>query len=61
LDKVGKVASYFRDVVDFDIMSTDSEGARQYSIKRPCILVNGKVELESDCRRSNLLMQLLNS
>jgi len=55
LDKVGKVASHFRGVVDFDIVSTDSVEASQYSIKRSCILVYGKVELDPDCAEEQLI------
>lgn len=48
LEKVGKVASRFKDKVDFNMRSTASEEAQKYSIKESCVLINGVVKLSPD-------------
>jgi hypothetical protein len=45
LEKVVKVSARFKGLVDYDIRSTDSEEAKIFSVKDPCVLVNGSVKL----------------
>ena len=51
---MGRVASRFRDDVDFNMRSAASEEAHQYSIKETCVLVNGSVRLNPDFEEEKL-------
>jgi hypothetical protein len=48
LEKVGRVASKFKGLVDFDMRSTGSKEASQYGVKDSCVIVNGTVKLAPD-------------
>jgi len=54
LEKVGKIASRSKDVVDFNLRSTASEEARQYLIRESCVLVNGTIKLNPDFEEEEL-------
>ncbi len=48
LEKVGRVTSNFKGLVDFDMRSTASKEARQYGVKDSCVMVNGTIMLAPD-------------
>jgi hypothetical protein len=48
MEKVGRVASNFKDTVDVQMRSTASKEAREYAIKDSCVIVDGAVRLPAD-------------
>ena len=54
LEKVGRVVSNFKSLVDFEIRSTASKEARQYGIKNSCVMVNCVKRLTPDFEEKEL-------
>ena len=48
MEKVGRVASNFKDTVDVQMRSTASKEAREYSVQDSCVIVDGVVRLLAD-------------
>ena len=48
MEKVGRVASNFKDTVDVQMRSTASKEAREYSVKDSCVIVDGEARLSAD-------------
>jgi len=48
MEKVGRVTSSLKDIVDVQMRSTSSKEAKQYSIQDCCIVVNGVERLPAD-------------
>jgi hypothetical protein len=54
MEKVGKVASNFKDTVDVQMRSTTSKEAREYSVVGSCVIVDGVVRLPADFDQKQL-------
>jgi len=54
MEKVGKVASNFKDTVDVQMRSTTSKEAREYSVIDSCVIVDGVVRLPADFDQKQL-------
>jgi len=48
MEKVGNVASKFKDNVDVQTKSTNSKEAREYGVQGSCVIVDGSVRLPAD-------------
>ena len=48
MEKVGKVASKFKDIADVQMRSTTSKQAREYAVQDSCVIVDGVVRLSAD-------------
>ena len=48
MEKVGRVASNFKDTVDVQMRSTASKEAREYSVISSCVIVDSVVRLSAD-------------
>ena len=45
MEKVGRVTSKFKDLVEVQTKSTNSTEAYKYGVEDMCIIVNGKIKL----------------
>jgi hypothetical protein len=45
MEKVGRVTSKFKDLVEVQTKSTNSAEAYKYGVEDMCIMVNGKIKL----------------
>lgn len=45
MEKVGRVTSKFKDLVEVQTKSTSSAEAYKYGVEETCIMVNGKIKL----------------
>ncbi len=48
MERVGKVASNFKDMVEVQMRSTTSKEAREYGVQGSCVIVDGTVRLSTD-------------
>ena len=48
MEKVGRIASNFKDTVIVQMRSTASKEAREYSVQGSCVIVDGVVRLSAD-------------
>ena len=61
MEKVGRVASKFKDFVEVQTRSTKSSEALRYGIQDMCVVVNGKTKLHTDFDESELVDSILQS
>ena len=54
MEKVGRVTSKFKDLVDVQTKSTKSSEASKYGIQDMCVVVNGEIKLPSDFNENEL-------
>ena len=59
MEKVGHVASRFRDSVDLRTMSTESSEASAHGVKEMCVVVNGRMRLASNFDEKDLEKAIL--
>lgn len=48
MEKVGKVASNFKDTVKVEMRSTASKEARGYGVQDSCVIVDGAIRFSAD-------------
>ena len=61
MEKVGRVASKFKDLVEVQMKSTKSSEASKYGINNMCIIVDGKTKFPSDFDEKELEKAILES
>lgn len=54
MEKVGRVTSKFKDLVEVQTKSTKSSEASKYGIQDMCVVVGGKIKLPSDFHEKEL-------
>lgn len=54
MEKVGRVTSKFKDLVEVQTKSTKSSEASKYGIQDMCVVVGGKIKLPSDFHETEL-------
>lgn len=54
MEKVGRVTSKFKDLVEVQTKSTKSSEASKYGIQDMCVVVGGKIKLPSDFQEKEL-------
>ena len=54
MEKVGRVTSKFKDLVEVQTKSTKSSEASEYGIQDMCVVVGGKIKLPSDFHEKEL-------
>lgn len=54
MEKVGRVTSKFKDLVEVQTKSTKSSEASKYGIEDMCVVVGGKTKLSSDFHEKEL-------
>ncbi|MBE0511965.1 hypothetical protein IBX38_02830 [Candidatus Bathyarchaeota archaeon] len=54
MEKVGRVTSKFKDLVEVQMKSTKSSEAGKYEIQDMCVVVGGKIKLPSDFHEKEL-------
>ncbi len=54
IEKVGRVTSKFKDLVEVQMKSTKSSEASRYGIQDMCVLVNGAVKLSAGFNEKEL-------
>lgn len=54
MEKVGRVTSKFKDLVEVQTKSTKSSEASKYGVQDMCVVVGGKIKLPSDFHEKEL-------
>ena len=54
MEKVGRVTSKFKDLVEVRTKSTESADASKYGIQEMCIMIDGKIKLSANFEEKEL-------
>lgn len=60
MEKVGRVTSKFKNLVEVQMKSTKSSEASKYGIQDTCVVVNGKIRFSTDFDEKELEDAILN-
>jgi len=61
MEKVGRVTSKFKDLVEVQTKSTKSLEASKYGVRDMCVVIDGKIKLPSDFDEKELEEAILKS